>query len=286
MPLHFNSYFIIVKSIMKTIQRIGLLLIGLCLTAAFAFASGRSEQDDSARELAEQASDEQLEGIVAGELNYGEYLGYIAAPQEGDNLPAVILIHEWWGLNENIRENAQRFAAAGYVALAVDLYGGEATTSAAKAGRLALRVRNNMEEAFDNLEAAVATLAADERVDSARIASVGWCFGGGWSYQMARNNLGVSASVIYYGRFNPADDLSLMRGTIIGHFAEDDITIRVDRVREFEAQLMTLSGAHEIYIYPNTQHAFANPYQDVYNATAAEEAWDRTLTFLERELGT
>ena len=82
-----------------------------------------------------------------------------------------------------------------------------------------------------------------------RIASVGWCFGGGWSYRMAKNDLGTKCSVIYYGRFNPADDLAKMRATILGHFGETDRGIRVDSVREFQARLKTHNGDHEIYIY-------------------------------------
>ena len=97
---------------------------------------------------------------------------------------------------------------------------------------------------------------------------------------MARNALGVRASVIYYGRFNPADDLSRMRAVIIGHFAERDRGIRVDRVREFQATLKTLEGEHEIYIYPNTHHGFANSTSPIYNQPAAEQAWERTIDFL------
>ena len=118
------------------------------------------------------------------------------------------------------------------------------------------------------------------------MAAIGWCFGGGWSYQMAKNNLGVKASVIYYGFFNPEDDLQKMRAEIIGHFAENDRAIRVDNVKEFQAKLKTLSGDHEVYIYPNTTHGFAsrkgtNPD---YNEQAAELAWQRTLAFLKKHV--
>ncbi|RMF63038.1 MAG: dienelactone hydrolase family protein [Calditrichaeota bacterium] len=215
-----------------------------------------------------------------------EVTGFLARPTAGGKHPAIILIHEWWGLNDDIRAKAEEFARLGYVALAVDLYHGASTTEPSRARELAVSVRNNMEEAFDNLRAAIAFVRADSSVDDGRIASIGWCFGGGWSYQIAKNNLGVKASVIYYGRFNPKDDLQKMRAEIIGHFADHDRGIRVDTVREFQARLKTLHGDHEIYIYPNTTHGFAsrkgsNPN---YNAKAADLAWQRTLAFLRKHL--
>jgi carboxymethylenebutenolidase len=99
---------------------------------------------------------------------------------------------------------------------------------------------------------------------------------------MVKNNLGVKASVIYYGRFNSKDDLTKMRATILGHFGENDRGLRVDTVREFQAKLKTLNGAHEIFIYPNVGHAFANSSGKNYNKAAADLAWPCTLEFLNR----
>ena len=168
------------------------------------------------------------------------------------------MIHEWWGLNDDIRSKADAFAKEGYVAFAVDLYRGESTTDPGRAGELAGNVRANMEEAFANLKAAIGYLQKQQQVDAKRLASIGWCFGGGWSYEIAKNNLGTKVSVIYYGMFNPADDLQKMRAEIIGHFADNDRMIAIDRVNEFQARLKTTQGAHEIYIYPNTTHGFAS----------------------------
>jgi carboxymethylenebutenolidase len=209
--------------------------------------------------------------------------GYFARPDDNQKHPAMILIHEWWGLNDNIRENARKFAKLGYVALAVDLYEGNSTTTPAEAKKLATHVRQNVDEAFKNLKSAVSYLKSQSYVDSSRLASIGWCFGGGWSYQIAKNNLGVKTSIIYYGRFNPKDDLSKMRATILGHFGENDRAIKVDNVREFQAKLKTLSGDHEIYIYENAGHAFANEGSR-YVKEAAELAWSRTVTFLKKHL--
>jgi carboxymethylenebutenolidase len=184
--------------------------------------------------------------------------GYLAKPEGAGPHPAIILIHEWWGLNDDIRARARDFADQSYVALAVDMYGGPSTTDPLVAGQLAGAVRKDMDNAFKNLQAAVAFIKDQPNVDSQRIASIGWCFGGGWSFQMAKNDLGVSASVIYYGRFNPADDLDKMRAEIIGHFAENDTVVNIDDVKASQARLSTLNGDHEIYIYPNTTHGFAS----------------------------
>jgi carboxymethylenebutenolidase len=222
---------------------------------------------------------------VVYDNNEMEVKGFLARPADDKKHPALILIHEWWGLNENIRDNARQFAKAGYVALAVDLYKGQVATSPAEARKLATEVRNNKEEAFAHLNKAVHFLENQSAsVMPERIASVGWCFGGGWSYEMARNNLGTKASVIYYGRFNPEDDLSKMRASILGHFAEKDRAIKVDTVRELQIKLKTLKGDHEVYIYPNTGHAFANPGGQNYNEEAAELAWKRTVVFLDKFL--
>ncbi|MBW1842682.1 MAG: dienelactone hydrolase family protein, partial [Deltaproteobacteria bacterium] len=178
----------------------------------------------------------------------------------------------------------RKFAALGYVALAVDMYEGESATTREEAKKLATRVRGNMEEAFRNLKRAAAYLRNSPNVDPERVAAIGWCFGGGWSYQMAKNNLGVKASVIYYGRFNPKDDLGKMRATILGNFGAEDTGIKVDTVYEFQATLKTLSGDHEIYIYENAGHAFANDGGSRYNKAAADLAWKRTVTFLDKYL--
>jgi len=209
--------------------------------------------------------------------------GYLARPDDNRKHPALILIHEWWGLNDNIRRFAAKFANMGYVALAVDLYDGKSAATREEARTLASAVRQDVPAAFDNLKSAVSYLKGRADVDSSRLAAIGWCFGGGWSYQIAKNNLGVKASIIYYGFFNPRDDLSQMRATILGHFGKEDRAIKVDTVYEFQANLKTVSGDHEVYIYENAGHSFANSGSR-YNPEAAELAWNRTVVFLNKFL--
>lgn len=224
--------------------------------------------------------------VTYGTLDDEKLSGYLALPLKGTDHPAILLVHEWWGLNDDIKRKADEFAERGYVALAVDMYGGKSTTDPAVARKLAGAVRADMDPAFANLKAAIAFLKKQEHVDSERLASIGWCFGGGWSYQIAKNNLGVKASVIYYGFFNPEDDLKKMRAEIMGHFADKDRAIKIDNVKAFQAKLKTLGGNHEIYIYPNTTHGFAsrpgaNPK---YDEAAAKLAQERTLGFLKKHL--
>ena len=224
------------------------------------------------------------ESITQDVAYYGDVVGYLAMPEDASDAPALILIHEWWGINDDIRMKAREYADAGYVALAVDLYNGKSTTSPKRARALAGKVGNNRKAAFANLRAAAEFLRALPETDETRLGSVGWCFGGGWSYQIAKNNLGARASVIYYGRFNPVDDLAQMRAKIIGHFGEDDRAILIDDVEKFQARLRTHSGDHEIFIYPHAGHGFANPESSSYNADAATEAHQRTLAFLKAHL--
>lgn len=266
---------------------IGLLAVG-CTPAPSSMSTPAAPTEKKMEEK-EEMKTENARDIITGEIAYyfkkPEIKGYLARPADDLQHPGLILIHEWWGLNDNMRRNAQEFAKLGYVALAVDMYGGQFTTSSEDARRLAGQVRDDMPEAFKNLEYAVKYLQSqDQHVKAMNLASVGWCFGGGWSYQMAKNNLGVKASVIYYGRFNPEDDLAQMRATILGHFGEEDRGIKVDTVQEFQATLKTLNGNHEIYIYRNAGHAFANEGGDQYDEAAATLAWQRTTRFLEKTL--
>lgn len=213
-----------------------------------------------------------------------EVTGYLAMPAGESNLPAIILIHEWWGMNEDMRRKAREFAAEGYVALAVDLYDGKYASVPEEAGVLAAGVRDNVDEAFNNLTAAVEYLKGLNEVDDERLASVGWCFGGGWSYEMARNDLGTNVSIMYYGQFHPDDDLSKMKALILGHFGEDDASITVDNVKELQITLGENDERHEIYIYENAGHAFANNDSGSFVEESARESWNRTLEFLDQYL--
>jgi len=210
--------------------------------------------------------------------------GYFSAPSDMlEPLPALIVIHEWWGLNDNVRAMADRLAGEGYMVLAVDLYGGQTASTPAEARALMLEVVEEPEVARENLRGAYEFLAT---AGAPRVGSLGWCFGGGWSLNTAQlfpDDL--DASVIYYGQVTADEDkLRPINAPILGLFGADDAGIKVDSVEAFRDALEHLRKEHEIYIYPGVGHAFANPTGTNYNAEAAADAWDKTIAFLGHHL--
>ena len=223
--------------------------------------------------------------VVYATVDGQEITGYLARPQGADGgEPAVIVIHEWWGLNDNIRSMADRLAGEGYTALAVDLYGGEAAETPEKARELATSAGQNPEPAKENLRLAYTYL--ETQLGAPKIGSIGWCFGGGWSLQTALMLPGeLDAATIYYGRLvTDPEELTALETPILGIFGEEDGGIPVETVREFESALVELGKDAKIHVYPGADHAFANPSGERYNAEAAEDAWERTLAFFAEHL--
>lgn len=211
--------------------------------------------------------------------------GYLARPANAKgSLPGIIVIHEWWGLNDNIRHMADRLAGEGYVALAVDLYGGKAATTPADAETLMKSVFADTAAADTNLQQAYAYL--HDKANTSRIGVIGWCFGGGWSLQTALMLPDrIAATVMYYGR--PVDDvtaLSKLKMPLIGFFGEEDHGITVKDVQTFQQALKQAGVKAEIHEYPHAGHAFANPSGKNYQADAAQDAWRRTVAFFARYL--
>jgi carboxymethylenebutenolidase len=194
------------------------------------------------------------------------------------------MIHEWWGLNDNIKEMATQMAAEGYVVLAVDLYSGEVATEGSQAGALAGQVRDNPDAAIENLQAAVTYLKSHESVRADSIGSLGWCFGGGWSLQLALNDE-LQATGIYYGSLvTDPNELSSIDWPVLGVFGSADTSIPVEQVRDFETALGENGIENEIYVYEGVGHAFANPSGANYAPEATMDAWQKTLSFFERHL--
>ena len=205
--------------------------------------------------------------------------------QQQQKLPAVVMIHEWWGLNDNIKDMADELASEGYVVLAADLYNGEVATTPDKAMQLVGIVRENPEQAISNLQSAVQYLASLPNVNSSRIASLGWCFGGGQSLQLALNSEQnpLAATVIYYGNLvNDTNELSKINWPVLGIFGDQDQSIPVEAVNAFEQALNETGITNEIYIYPGVGHAFANPSGDNYAPAETVDAWEKTLEFLKK----
>jgi len=223
-------------------------------------------------------------------------LGYIVYPSSTDinatsitgqqqKLPAVVMIHEWWGLNDNIKEMADELAGEGYVVLGADLYIGEVATDPNRARELSSSVRENPQQAITNLQSAVQYLASLPNVNGSRIAALGWCFGGGQSLQLALNSEQhpLAATVIFYGNLvNDTSELSKIKWPVLGIFGDQDNSIPVDSVRAFGRGLNETGVTNEIYIYPGVGHAFANPSGDNYAPQETADAWQKTLTFLDK----
>ncbi|MHC4490204.1 MAG: dienelactone hydrolase family protein [Planctomycetota bacterium] len=208
---------------------------------------------------------------------------YLSLPKKGKPpFPAVLVIHEWWGLNQHIKYWADRLAADGYAALAVDLYGGQVATTRDDALKYMKAV--DAEKAKAVLKEAHASLATDERVRAKKRACVGWCFGGGWSLQHALQAPDLDGAVIYYGRLvTDPEKLKAIRAPLLGIFGNQDRGIPPKVVNAFEKTLKEAGVKHTILRY-DANHAFANPSSGRYAAKAAEDAWRKVRVFLAARL--
>ena len=223
--------------------------------------------------------------ISTENVNYfGNSVGFLAKPNKEGAYPAVVMIHEWWGLNDNIKEMARSLAAEGYVVLAVDLFDGKVAKDANEARELTTKVRNNPSVAISNMRSAVQYLKNQNNVDTSKIASMGWCFGGGMSLQLALNEK-LAATVIYYGNLETnATKLSVIKWPVLGIFGSIDTSIPVASVKEFEKSLNQLKIENEIHIYEGVGHAFANPSGANYAPNETKDAWEKTLKFFNKNL--
>jgi carboxymethylenebutenolidase len=219
-------------------------------------------------------------------VKYGDASGYLALPATGGEAkkPALIVIQEWWGVDDWIREQNKRFAGQGYVALAPDLYRGRIAKSPEEAHEL---MRGMPEDrAMADLKAAVDYLAARPDVDPNRIGVIGWCMGGGYALALATAEPRVKATVINYGRLiTDTKAITKINSPILGNFGGADRGIPADDVKKFGSQLTQYGKLGDIKVYDGVGHAFMNPNnKEGYNAAAAQDAWGRIDSFFERTL--
>jgi len=213
-------------------------------------------------------------------LDKGEVTGFVAMPKKTP-APTLLLIHEWWGLNDNIKAVAADFAAQGYIAVAIDLYGGKIATTRADAKEL----KNSVDKKTSSQQVTAALdWLSRHRLGNRKVGTVGWCFGGGWSLE-ASLLAPVDATVIYYGNVDKkAKDLEILTGPVMGHFGTKDKRINAKMVGGFEKE-MKRAGKHDLNIHWYVaDHAFANPTSARYDAEDAALAWTRTLAFFEKHL--
>ena len=215
--------------------------------------------------------------------NGGQTSGYLATPKTATG-PGVVVIQEWWGLVDHIKDVCDRFAAEGFVALAPDFYHGQIAKSPDEAGKLMMALR--IDEAEKDLKGAIDYLLGLPAVATSRVGTVGFCMGGALSLYAATRNDKVGACVVFYGGHpNVKPDLPSLKSPVLGIYAERDRSVSPAVVHDLERRLKELGKSFEYHIYPGADHAFFNDARpEVYNADAAADAWTRTVEFLRKNL--
>lgn len=223
--------------------------------------------------------------IVQFSSNGGTCSGYLALPNAGRGF-GVIVLQEWWGLVDHIRDVADRFSREGFVALAPDLYHGKKTTSPDEAGKLFMAL--NISQVEKDLRGAIDYLLAVEECQGESVGTVGFCMGGQLSLYAACANSKVAACVVYYGIHpNVHPDIAALRAPVLGFFAEKDSSVPPQAVRKLEAELNAAGKQAEFHIYKDVNHAFFNDTRaEVYHEASAKDSWHRMLNFFRDALRT
>ena len=212
--------------------------------------------------------------------------GYLAVPESGSG-PGVIVIQEWWGLVDHIKDVADRFAEAGFIALAPDLYDGETTDEPDDAAKKMMAME--LDRAARDMGGAIDYLVGHDAVSGEGVGVVGFCMGGGLTLWLATMRPEISAAVPFYGALpweEVQPDFTTTRAAFLGHYAEDDDWATMESARGIEATLRGLGREATFHIYPGTGHAFFNDARpEAYAAEAARLAWDRTVAFFRAHLG-
>jgi len=223
---------------------------------------------------------------------------FLARPAAKGQLPAVIVIQEWWGLNDHIKDIAQRFAREGFAALAPDIYsrlpgppvgsaagtgGHKVTTDATEAAKLMESLSS--QAALRDLNAATTYLGAQRFVDPQRIGVVGFCMGGTFALMMATHNSTIRASVPFYGKVPPIETLNYLLCPVLYHYGAKDGWVTKQEVDRLKEGLAKFGKPGEVRTYPDAGHAFFNDTRpDAYRAKEAKVAWEHTLQFLGQHL--
>jgi carboxymethylenebutenolidase len=213
--------------------------------------------------------------------NGGTTDGYLATPASGKG-PGVLVIQEWWGLVGHIKNVCDRFAAEGFTALAPDMYHGKTATEPDGAGKLFMAL--NIGQAEKDLKGATGYLG--QHSSTQKLGAVGFCMGGQLALFAATLNPSIGAAVDFYGIHpNVTPDYAKLSGPVLGLFAEKDTFVTPQTARDVDAAIKKAGKPSEIHIYPNVDHGFFNDDRpDVYDKTAAEDAWRRTLAFFRTNL--
>lgn len=210
--------------------------------------------------------------------------GYLALPTTPGRHPALVVIHEWWGLVPWVKEQADKFAGEGYVALAVDLYRGKTTNNPTIAHEMSSSLPP--QRAMRDLKAAFTYLSHRSDVEPGKIGDVGWCFGGGWALRLATQEPKLAACAVNYGELpTSAAAIRAIRCPVLGNFGGIDTVISPAKVHAFEAAMRREGKSLNAKIYPGAPHAFEDPVnKSRYRPQAAADAWARMTAFFARTL--
>lgn len=210
--------------------------------------------------------------------------GYLSRPQAEGSYPALVVIQEWWGITDHMKDVTARLAREGYVALAPDLYHGQVTSQMAEAANLMSTLKR--ESALADLNGAVDYLKGQPFVRQDRIGVTGFCMGGTYALLLACQNSTIKVSVPFYGEIpSPIDPLAQLNGPLLYLYGEDDARITMDDVNRLREGLKRYNKVGEVKTYPGAPHAFFNDTRpEVYRPEAARDAWQRTLAFLGKHL--
>jgi carboxymethylenebutenolidase len=241
-------------------NKVPALALAVLLATASAFAA-------DGKPVSYKSGDESVQGVLYTPAGKGPF-------------PALVVVHEWWGLNDWVKDQASKLADQGYVSLAVDLYRGKVATTPDEAHEIMRGVPED--RAKRDLHAAVEFLKSQPTVRKDRIGSIGWCMGGGYALDVALQEPDLAATVINYGHLaTDPEALKKINSPILGLFGGQDRGITPDDVHKFEQQLKQQGKKVDIKIYDDAGHAFENPNnKDGYRAADAADAWKRTVDFL------
>lgn len=235
----------------------------------------------------------QIVDYKIGDTSFKGFLAYDDAVKEKQ--PGVLVVHEWWGRNAYVDTRATELARLGYVAFAVDMYGdGKTTTDPKQAGEWATAVKGNTDLARERMKAGLEQLKSNPQVDAAKIASIGYCFGGTMSLELARSGADVQGVVSFHGGLatqKPAEAGNFKARVLVCHGAADTF-VSEEEVAKFKDEMNKADAVWEINEYSGAVHAFTNPDADkfnipgiAYNATADQRSWDSMQEFFKEIFG-
>ncbi|HEY5625486.1 MAG TPA: dienelactone hydrolase family protein [Dehalococcoidia bacterium] len=210
--------------------------------------------------------------------------GFLARPPGEGPFPAVIVIQEWWGLNDNIKDIARRFAHEGFAAFAPDLFHGRVTSEPDEAQKLMMQM--DMPRASQELVKAAEYLSHQPYIDGRGIGATGFCMGGGLALTLATDTPLIKAAAPFYGvNPSPIDRLQNIQGPVLAIYAEHDDWASAAVREELQSAMARFGKQLEVQVYPGTEHAFFNDTRrEVYRETAANDAWSRVLALFRAEL--